>query len=265
MTSSLGSTGFACKRRVADTVAAVFTHGAVGSPAVEWLLGLLDEAYGRGGGPGYVELHVYSSLSLLRAALSREEEREGVLVAADYPVAHEAWTGVPRIHVALAEGVYGLPKPEAEALIVHEAIHAVLHGSPEYYLVPVTGSLLAAYTAATALKDLEVHIEMKKRSLTRHLYGLQAYWLRTYGGELPCTTSEDIFNTLKASTVWIALRQQPPLARQCSKKLRKPLDNLSHIARQYQQGKVRPWHLLGEYTKLIEETLNSITTQAVNN
>ena len=82
---------------------------------------------------------------------------------------HEAWTGIPKIHVSTED--YGrLPREVFDAALRHEAAHSALHGTPEHYVVAVPASLainfqrkgftseeikLLAHLEASALKDLE--------------------------------------------------------------------------------------------------------------
>jgi hypothetical protein len=238
---------------------AVFAHGRVGRPVADWTAGIVASILA-GSGVDYVELHLYESLGLLEATLASEAERVGVTVSAAFPVSFEAWTGIPRLHAALSGGVYSMSKIEAEALLAHEAMHSILHGSPEYYVVPLAHeNPLAAYAAAATVKDLEANMELWRRS-PRYVYGLQAYWLREYRGQLPCETVEDTFNTLRASTAWIAASGKPPLARACRERLATPLSLLEKMAREYRENNVRPWTRVEELAKLIaRERLLEIT------
>ena len=116
--------------------------------------------------------YVYEGRSEMQGFLSLEAESLGVIYPHDeaYVAMHEAWAGIPRIHVCL-EDKESLPEEVFKAALIHEAAHSVLHGSPEYYVVTVPENLAEefykrgfsreellhiAYLLAVAIKDREV-------------------------------------------------------------------------------------------------------------
>ncbi len=253
--------------RLGSTRVAVYTHGSVPGSFVEECLGVLREVYlaaeGRGEHPGFVELHVYGDRGLLRAFLSEEASRLGVSVDAEFVVMHEAWTGVPRIHVPLEARGSRWFRP----LLGHEAVHSVLHGSLAYYVVeapePSRRGLLAAYAAAATVKDLEVHTWAAMAGLRWLLEGMRAYWLREARlGEMACSSLEELFDAARAATAWIAEDLEPPLPRRCRVALEPLLGLLRSAAREWLEGRGRPWERVGEAARLFLEALAALEAEA---
>ncbi|RLI34310.1 hypothetical protein DRO53_03865 [Candidatus Bathyarchaeota archaeon] len=119
-----------------------------------------------------MEVYVFDRRSLMVASLAFSSEGLDITYPYDeaYITFHEAWTGIPRIHVC-TEDLERLPSGIFEAALRHEAAHSVLHGSPEYYILRVPAGLAEkfrekgftdeeikrlAYLEAVALKDFEV-------------------------------------------------------------------------------------------------------------
>ena len=63
------------------------------------IIATLRRVYERVSGEGLVELIIHESREAMETFLRQEAERLGVVIDASFPVVHEAWTGVPRIHV----------------------------------------------------------------------------------------------------------------------------------------------------------------------
>lgn len=216
----------------------------------------LRRVYERVGGEGFAELVLHGSREAMEAFLRREAERLGVVVDASFPVVHEAWTGVPRIHVVPQElrrlGDVG------RAFLVHEAFHSILHGSLEYYVVTLPSSdeasWLAAYIAATSIKDLEVHIYMKRYGFDQELLLEKDYWEKTLGKKWRCNNLEALGDVLRAATIWIALGEEPPLSRGCSSKVGaviKLYEELIHLDK-------RPWSCLDEAMAKIIDVVKAL-------
>jgi hypothetical protein len=139
----------------------VFKHGLIGSPTVLWILNTIKEAYMLGESPEVLELHLYQDSSMLQTVV---EELGYNPTRIESIALHEALEGTPRLHIALGQGIYTLYKPEAEALIAHEAMHAILHSSPQHYQASST----AQFIALSILRDLEANHELLRRKLKRH-------------------------------------------------------------------------------------------------
>ena len=235
--------------------AVVWTEPGVDGAVVERLLGVLARVYSMGG-PELVEARVYRSLETMEAWLAGEEQRLGVVVAARFPVSHEAWTGVPRIHLAV-DPLYTSLNRFADPLTGHEALHALLHGSLEYYLSEPGLDPLAFYVAATTLKDLEVHVEMSRRRLSDMLQGLRGYWLHEQPPPWsPPQDPGELLDTLKASTVWIALGERPPLTPEAQRPLKPLLAELERLAGEMLAGAGRPWSRRRSFTRMVEQVLS---------
>ena len=236
--------------RIGDWILAIEGDAANSSD----IIAALRRVYEKVGGEGFVELIVHESRGAMETFLRQEAERLGVVVDASFPVVHEAWTGVPRIHVVPQElrqlGDVG------KAFLVHEAFHSILHGSLEYYIVTLPGSdeasWLAAYIAATSIKDLEVHIHMKRHGFEKELLLEKNYWEKTLGNKWECRSPEELGDVLRAATIWIALRASPPLGEQCSARAGKVIELYRHLS----TLESRPWKHLDKAIRVISEIIN---------
>ncbi len=125
---------------------------------VEEFYAALSEEYRRR--LDFVEIHVYSDSNQMNQVLGEEALRIGVEFAATYTVMHEAWTGIPRIHIPA--DIIGDPGRVFRALLIHELFHAILHGRLDYYIVSSsTGyDYKALAILAAAYKDVEVYRAM---------------------------------------------------------------------------------------------------------
>ncbi len=143
--------------------------GNIPSSFTNMVIGILEEFYDSirtTSLPLLVEVFVYENTILKLRVLEEEARSSGVLVIGDFITLHEAWRGWPRIHVDY-EKTCSLENRYVKALLVHEATHSILHGSPLYYLVSISPELIETYgfenalrlvyTASTIVKDLEVH------------------------------------------------------------------------------------------------------------
>jgi len=137
--------------------------GSVNPEFLDFIRSTLTEFYSKLGADVYVEVYVYSSKYLKRAVIEELASAYGVSVIGDYVVVHEAWSGLPRIHVD-AESCSSIGERYVRALLVHEAVHALLHGTLLSYLLRMTGdragkpaSLAEVYVASTIVKDMQVH------------------------------------------------------------------------------------------------------------
>jgi len=116
--------------------------------------------------PELVEVYVYGSSREKMLFLEAEARDLGVLAVGDFITVHEAWRGWPRIHIDY-EKCRSLQLEYVKALILHEAAHSVLHGSPFYYMVNIDRRLVEdfgleyaakiVYLSSTVVKDLDVH------------------------------------------------------------------------------------------------------------
>ncbi len=122
--------------------------------------------------PPEMEVRVWESMDSMIGFLQEEKQRLGVSTEGeeDFLAVHEAWAGGPRIHVC-RERVKGLPETVIRGALQHEAAHAFLHGSPEFYAFRFTTRLQDAarasgmdfpllqqyvYLLSIAVKDAEV-------------------------------------------------------------------------------------------------------------
>jgi len=137
--------------------------GSVNPEFLDFVRSTLAEFYSKLGADVYVEVYVYSSKYLKRAVIEELASAYGVSVVGEYVVMHEAWSGLPRIHVD-AELCSSIEERYARALLVHEAAHALLHGTLLSYMLNIPGDrvgklagLAEVYVASTIVKDMQVH------------------------------------------------------------------------------------------------------------
>jgi len=135
----------------------------------------LRRFYDRIGGPPLVEVYIYASRALKLAHIEELASRYGIAVVGDFITMHEAWSGWPRIHVDY-EQCSKLDRRYVEALLIHEAAHSVLHGSPIYYVVDVPpeaygnpAEMALIYAASTIVKDMDVYSLLAQSGLREYI------------------------------------------------------------------------------------------------
>ena len=169
--------------------------------------------------PIIVEVVVYGSTDLLLSSLVSEASSLGVSIISIYPVMHEAWRGLPRIHVNYEE-CSKLPESVLKAMLVHEAAHSVLHGDVRAYMLSLpflsaSESLLkAAYMASTAVKDYEVS---RLLADIGYVDELRSY-IQYYAGELAKASCDDPFSALEALKLLapaVVLGEKPVVGEGC--------------------------------------------------
>lgn len=162
--------------------------------------------------PENLELWLFDTEERRQARLARERLNLRLPPGGEgLPVAHDAWSGHPRITVCV-EKLSPLPEPLRLGMLRVAAAHAVLHGSPDYYIFtipadvvkearqkglppPVLQQLL--YQVATAVKSWAV-----ARALARH----------GYLGELVAVALDQLGVTDDDRLAW-ELAEREPLAR----------------------------------------------------
>lgn len=152
--------------------------GRVEDEIIRHVLLVLEDFYGRLREelrPELVEVKLFPTRDRMLAFLASESPQTSHPFDEAYIAMHEAWTGIPKIHVC-AEDFKRLPRKVFDAALLHEAGHSALHGNPKYYVVTIPASLaeefrgrgfteeevmLLAYLEASSLKDLEVSSLLK--------------------------------------------------------------------------------------------------------
>jgi hypothetical protein len=120
-----------------------------------------------------IDLLVFEHSSALDAFLLREYKKLNIASSRfdeQFFAMHDAWYGIPRIFICL-ERMHKLPKPVQEGGLRHEVAHTILHGSIEYYIIPMPLALVRImeqfglpkdymnnilYLISIAVKDYEV-------------------------------------------------------------------------------------------------------------
>ena len=227
----------------------VYVHGLLSLREASWILEVLEKAW-RHGAPLIVEAHFYPDPASAASGLALLAARVGALVEAVYEAAmHEAWDGVPRLHLVVSE-LESMPRPDAEALLVHEAMHALLHGGLEYYLLPGwAADPRVYYAAATAVKDLEADAEMARRGFQGLLERLAARLAPGAGG---CpSTLEGLLDSLRHAAAQVALGRSPREPG-C---LRPVALAMERLLEEWRRGGVRPWEERRRVYQALMETM----------
>lgn len=170
------------------TLVRPYIIGAVSKDFMKFILSVLHRFYeGINRAPSYVEVLIYGSSSdKVRYLLSESISNNVLALGLDYATFHEAWRGWPRIHIDY-EVCSNLSRDIVEALIVHEAVHSVLHGSLNAYLIALgLGSdipewldyndyIKLIYISSTIIKDHEVCLYLRSKRLENYISNYLKY------------------------------------------------------------------------------------------
>jgi len=166
-------------------------YGSIDEGFISWIIGILDSVYKTSEEPPLiVELHVYESNDLYRtyALLERLSLDIKHLDVEEYLAYHDAWYGVPRIHV-IYEVSNRVNKHVFKSAIIHEAVHSILHGDVASYLVTLPQKLNSLTLndnvkwefitiIASSIKDVEVTSYILERKLDPNLLDFIRYNVR---------------------------------------------------------------------------------------
>jgi hypothetical protein len=150
------------------------TFGHVEGELLRSIMDIMEECYHRlePHGVSYVDLYIFQDGSRMSSFFSDERRDLGVTSRGfeeGFTAQHDAWRGTPRISIHM-DKLASLPKEVQVGTIRHEVGHSVLHGSIEYYIIPLTQvkSMAAKsgmpeefarnflYLVSIAVKDYEV-------------------------------------------------------------------------------------------------------------
>lgn len=123
----------------------VSIHGNVSSEFRAEVTGIIRQCYARFTVPlpSLVTLRFFDTAERLRAEQERERRLLGIVSGGGdpLPVAHSGWGGTPRITVCV-ERLAVLPQLLRQGMVRVAAAHAVLHGSPDYYLFKIPAEVV---------------------------------------------------------------------------------------------------------------------------
>ena len=162
-----------CKKKQPRIIVSRF--GEVKGREIDHVIKVMEECCGRlmPHEVAIVDLYVFERSSSVKAFLTREYKQVGVASAPfdeQFFAMHDAWRGTPRIILCL-ERMKNLSRLVRLGGIRHEVGHSVLHGSLQYYLIPLPPVLLELadrftlsqeyitnilYLISIAVKDYEV-------------------------------------------------------------------------------------------------------------
>ncbi len=168
--------------------------------------------------PGYVEIVFHGT------------RPQGLEVEYETGLYHEAYDDYPRIHVVVEDYIVW-PRSLRTSTVVHEAVHAVLHGRFEFYVASGDDPRLL-HAALTTVKDLEVSLWMAKHGFREELGVLREYWDARVQG---CGLLEEVMDEARRLAVYVALGVNPSW--KCGRLSEKLYNTLVELAR----CKPRPW------------------------
>jgi hypothetical protein len=118
------------------------TFGYVEEEPLRSIVGIMEECYHRlePHGVSYVDLYIFHDSSRLRSFFADERLDLGITSRGfedAFTAQHDAWRGTSRISICM-DKLSSLPKEVQVGTIRHEVGHSVLHGSIEYYIIPIT-------------------------------------------------------------------------------------------------------------------------------
>lgn len=123
----------------------ISTHGDVSSEFQAEVAEIVRECYARFTVPlpPLVTLRFFDTAARLRAEQERERRILGIVSGGGdpLPVAHSGWGDTPRITVCV-ERLAALPELLRQGMVRVAAAHAVLHGSPDYYLFKIPAEVV---------------------------------------------------------------------------------------------------------------------------
>lgn len=191
--------------------------GRVPKGFVDTIKCAVEELYSRTRqGHELLEIYIYESTEMKLRKLLREALELGVTLIGDYPVAHEAWMGWPRIHLDY-EKCKALSQATLRALMIHECAHSVLHGNIAGYVVFLEKKLAKKlgenaaeliYVASTAIKDLEVHEYLVAHGFDEEVKAYYEYVARDLR-EAECMNGVEILTLVKLVTPCIVIECKP--------------------------------------------------------
>lgn len=166
----------------------VSKFGKVEQIRIDSVIDVMQECYTRlrPHDVGLVDLYLFERSSSVEAFLSKECNEVGVVSTPfdeSFFAMHDAWRGTPRI-ILCFERMKKLPKLVHVGGIRHEVGHSVLHGSLEYYLLPLPRTLVEVanrfgfsseyamnllYLVSIAVKDYEVSRLLYERGYVEDL------------------------------------------------------------------------------------------------
>ena len=201
----------------------LFLYGNPQRDILDIISETLNEVFNIVGKPtlGMVEVHVFESDSRFKGRITVEAEKVNVSSVEDlgFPVIHQCWTGIPKIFVSV-ERLSRYDEDLQRAMIEHEAGHAILHGSLEYYIVNIPSwfrssidnedlALKLIYLTSIAVKDSEVTELLAKKGFSESQLKLGLYMLKPSEDEL---VAKGFLRTDRRAKLVLAYNMLKPIA-----------------------------------------------------
>jgi hypothetical protein len=148
-----------------------------------------------------LDLLLFSDASRMQSFYSMEHRSLRVVsedLGESFTAMHDAWRGTSRVGVCMSR-MRHLPRPIQVGTVRHEVGHSVLHGSMEYYVFPISASLMEAakklglskeysfsllYLISIAVKDFEVTRLLSEKAYVDDQVAYSNYMLGTLNDDL---------------------------------------------------------------------------------
>jgi len=150
-----------------------------------------------------IYIYLYPSEEQLFSQLYLKALEHNVNVLAKNMLAyHEAWSGIPCIHLPVKE-LLELNKSTRLGVIEHEVAHAKLHGNIKYYLAPpgYFSDINLLYAVYCSVKDYEVGEYLKSRNIVETQVNFIDYILATL-------EPEDYYSAVKLCGLLLPYREK---------------------------------------------------------
>ena len=258
----------------------VSRFGEVKATEIDHINNVMKECYGRlmPHEVALVDLYVFERSSSIEAFLVREYKQVGVASAPFdelFFAMHDAWRGTPRIILCL-ERMKKLPRLVRLGGIRHEVGHSVLHGSLQYYLIPLPPILLELadrfnlsqeymtnilYLISIAVKDYEVSRLLYERGYVHDQVAYAKYLLATSESDIlswkisrdkPLAQILCLVSCLKSASCAVALLDD----KKFGKEIRRYLTESVHYI---------PLKYRSLLLKIVSEDFPSLGTDTLNN
>jgi hypothetical protein len=146
----------------------------------------------------YVEVYLFDNLDNMIIFLNSEYREFNISFSDIYFAMHDAYRGWPRIYVCI-ELLEKMPRDVWIGGVMHEAGHAILHGSPIYFYISLPDNLLILlnekgvnddtalkllHYASVSVKDYEVSRYMVEKGYTSYQYPFIRYNLELNDDEI---------------------------------------------------------------------------------
>ncbi|MEM3640776.1 MAG: hypothetical protein QXH37_02480 [Candidatus Bathyarchaeia archaeon] len=258
----------------------VSKYGKVCDDEIARIVDVMQECYSRlvPHEVSLVDLYLFERSSSVEAFFAKERSEVGVATAPFdelFFATHDAWRGIPRITLCL-EKMEKLPEVVKVGGIRHEVGHTILHGSLQYYILPLSPALLEIadrfnlsseyvknmlYLVSIAVKDYEVTRLLYQRGYVEDQVAYAKFLLKVSEDDMlswkisqgrPLSEALYLISCLKVASCAAPLLTDKEIGKEIRRSI---VNNLSYL----------PTNLSNLLLKIIEEEYPFLGTDTLNN